>query len=95
MSAFQTKIKTYLKRKGYTVLKLIKLSENGYPDLYAFKKGFEDLFIESKESNDDLKPLQKLRIDELNASGKCAFCLKKGKGIIYGSKKYESEFASW
>ncbi len=94
-STFQTKIKEFLKKRGYTVLKIIKLSDNGYPDLYAFKKGYKDIWIESKEANDDLKPLQELRINELNEQGKIAFCLKKGKGIIFGNLTLNEHFKNW
>ena len=94
-SRFQTKIKNYYSQKGYTVLNIIKLSANGYPDLYAFKKGYTDIWIESKEENDRLSELQKLRIYELNKAGKIAFSLQKGKGIIYGNMKFEKEFESW
>jgi hypothetical protein len=41
------------------------------------------LWIESKEPNDTLKPLQKLRIDELRKNGFRAYCIQKNKGIIY------------
>lgn len=94
-SSFQTKIKNYYSQKGYTVLNIIKLSANGYPDLYAFKKNDIDIWIESKEENDSLSELQKLRIKELNKAGKIAFCLQKGKGIVYGNMKFEKEFESW
>jgi hypothetical protein len=85
MSNFQTKVKKHLEKEGYKVLKIIKLSENGYPDLYAFKKGFTDVWVEIKEASDTLKPLQKIRIDQLNSWGKIALCLKDGKGVIYGN----------
>jgi hypothetical protein len=42
------------------------------------------IWIEVKEPNDTLKPLQKHRIDQLKECGFDAFCLKKGKGKIYG-----------
>ena len=45
------------------------------------------IFIEVKEAKDTLKPLQKLRIDELNKLGFNAFCLQDGKGIIYPDNK--------
>jgi hypothetical protein len=94
-STFQTKIKNFLKKRGYIVLKIIKLSDNGYPDLYAFKKGYKDIWIESKEVNDNLKPLQEQRINELNQQGKIAFCLQKGKGIIFGSLTLNEYFKNW
>jgi hypothetical protein len=81
--SYQNKIKKEYEEKGYTVLKIVRLSHSGYPDLLAMKKGEIDLWIECKEINDTLKHLQKLRIDELNNMGKKAFCTQKGKGIIY------------
>jgi Holliday junction resolvase len=81
-SKFQTKTKKELEKNGFKVLKLIRLSENGYPDLLALKDG-KALFIEIKEANDTLKPLQKHRIDELRGLGFEAKCLQDGKGQIY------------
>ena len=82
MSKFQTKIKKQYESEGWIVINTIKLSANGYPDLFLFKDG-EAMFIEIKENGDTLKPLQKFRIDELIKNGFKAFCLKKDKGIIY------------
>ena len=83
MSNFQSKVKKQYEKEGYKVVKLIKLSENGYPDLMAMKEG-KAVFIEIKEDGDTLKPLQEMRIDELKANGFEAFCLHKTKGRIYG-----------
>tara|TARA_R110000782_G_scaffold164047_1_gene256049 strand:- start:158 stop:502 length:345 start_codon:yes stop_codon:yes gene_type:complete len=94
-SKFQTKIKNHFKKEGYTVLNIIKLSDNGYPDLYCFKKDCIDVWIESKEANDTLKELQKERINELNKAGKIAFCLQSGKGIIFGSEELTKYFEKW
>jgi Holliday junction resolvase len=82
MSAYQTKIKKQFKELGYTVLKLIKLSDSGYPDLLALKDG-KAIWIEVKEKNDTLKELQGFRIDELRQLGFDAYCLQDGKGKIY------------
>lgn len=82
-SKFQTKIKKELEAKGYKIVKLIRLSENGYPDLMALKDG-ETIFVECKEKNDTLKPLQKFRIDELINNGFEAYAIQETKGIIYG-----------
>ena len=82
MSKFQTKTKKELEKNGFKVLKLIRLSENGYPDLLCLKDG-KASFIEIKEANDTLKPLQKHRIDELRELGFEAKCLQDGKGQIY------------
>lgn len=82
-SNFQSKVIKEYKSKGYIVIKIIRLNENGYPDLLCMKRGMDDIWIECKESKDTLKELQKFRIDELNKLGKLAFCLQDGKGIIY------------
>lgn len=81
---FQTKLKQQLEAQGYTVVKIIRLSKNGFPDLLAMKEGEPDRWIECKEGKDTLKPLQKLRIDELIKLGKIAYCIHNTKGIIYG-----------
>ena len=83
MSAYQNKIIKEMKAKGFTVLKIIRLSASGFPDLQCIKLGEVDHWIECKEKNDTLKPLQKFRIDELNNLGKKAYCTQSGKGIIY------------
>ena len=69
--------------QDYLVLKTIRLNVNGYPDIIAMKPNEPTIFIEIKEAKDTLKPLQKLRIDQLNKKGFKAFCLQDGKGIIY------------
>jgi Holliday junction resolvase len=81
-SSFQNKIINKLKSKGWTVVSVIRLSQNGYPDILAWKQG-KTLWIECKEDNDTLKPLQKLRIDELRKNGFRAYAIQKSKGIIY------------
>lgn len=82
-SNFQNKtIKNY-ESNGWTVLKIIRLSDNGYPDILCMKENETDIWIECKEGKDTLKELQKLRIDELNKLGKISFCLHDTKGIIY------------
>lgn len=81
---FQTKLKAYFQKEGYKVLKLVRLSENGYPDLMLLKDG-KTIFVEVKEESDTLKELQKLRINELISNGFKALCIQKTKGIIYGS----------
>lgn len=83
MSAYQTKVIKEMEAKGYTVLKIIRLNKNGYPDLLCIKKDEINVWIECKEKNDVLKELQMFRIDELNSMGQKAFCAQDGKGIIY------------
>lgn len=81
MTYQQTIIKEW-ERKGYTVLKNIRLNKSGYPDLQCLKDG-ATVWIEVKEEKDTLKELQKLRIDQLRQNGFKAFCTQKNKGIIY------------
>lgn len=76
-----------LKAQGFLVLKIIRLNENGYPDLLAIKENEPNRWIEVKEAKDTLKPIQKLRIDELNKIGNIAYCLQDSKGIIYPNEK--------
>lgn len=81
-SSFQSKIINKLKSKGWTTVSVVKLSKNGYPDILALKQG-KVLWIESKEDNDTLSPLQELRIDELRENGFRAYAIQISKGIIY------------
>jgi Holliday junction resolvase len=57
-----------LEAEGYYVLKLIKTSKNGIPDLIAIKEG-EVLFSEIKTPNGKLSEIQKYRIKELESYG--------------------------
>ena len=82
MSRFQTKVINEYKKNGYTVIKIVKFVDSGYPDLLCLKDGVS-VWIECKEKNDTLKELQKFRIDELLGNGFDAFCLQEGKGKIY------------
>lgn len=82
-SKFQSKIIKQYETNGWTVLNIIKLSDNGYPDLLCMKAGEVDTWIECKEGNDTLKPLQKFRIEQLRKLGKQAICLHETKGIIF------------
>ena len=61
----QTKIKKYLEKDGWIVVKTIQLSESGYPDLFAFRDGLT-LFVEVKrEKGGRLSEIQKYRIEKL------------------------------
>ncbi|MNL74516.1 hypothetical protein D3C87_2001630 [compost metagenome] len=52
-------------------------------------KDGKSIFIECKEADDTLKPLQKYKIDELIKLGFDAKCIQDGKGQIYPvSKSY-------
>ncbi len=79
---FQSKIKKQYEDEGYLVLNVIRLSDNGFPDLQCLKDG-KTIWIECKEVNDTLKPLQKIRIKQLRNLGFEAFCLQDKKGKIF------------
>jgi len=81
-SDFQSKVIKEYEDKGYIVLKTIRLSRSGLPDLMCLKDG-KTIWIEVKEPTDTLKKLQKYWIDRLRLDGFEAFCLQKGKGKIY------------
>ena len=68
----QSKIKSFLKKEGWIVIKTITLSENGYPDLICFRQGVT-LFLEIKAQGETPKPLQEYRLRELKKQGFKAF----------------------
>ena len=78
MSKYQTKTINKLKSKGWTVLKTIRLNESGYPDLICMLNGVT-IWVEVKEVNDTIKPLQEFRIKQLKKNGFEAFVEHDGK----------------
>jgi len=66
--AIQKKISDRLKKEGWIVVKLIKTTMNGIPDLMALRNG-ETLFVEVKQPKGKLAPIQELRIQELREQG--------------------------
>lgn len=81
-SRFQSKVIKRYRDEGYLVVRVIRFSDNGWPDLQCIKDG-KSTWIECKETNDTLKDLQKYRIDQLISFGCIAFCVKDGSGQIY------------
>lgn len=67
-SQIQSKIIKKLEDKGWLVLKIIKLSKSGYPDLLCLRNGIT-MFVEVKRPNGKLSELQKVRIKELREKG--------------------------
>lgn len=67
-SKIQTKIKKRLEKDGWEVIKLIKTSWIGIPDLMALKDG-RVKFIEVKQTIGILSEIQKLRIKQLKDKG--------------------------
>lgn len=73
-SKFQTKTIKEFERQGYFVINLIKTNKNGLGDLLCLKSGQPPLFVECKEKNDTVKPLQLYRGREVAKYG-CEFKL--------------------
>jgi Holliday junction resolvase len=65
----QAKIIKELEKNGWYCLKIISCNKNGFPDIIAFKKGFEPLFIEVKTAKGVQSELQKYRQKELESIG--------------------------
>lgn len=80
--SYQKEIIERYEAEGYDVVKTIRLNKSGYPDVIAMKNGVA-IWIECKEANDTLKPLQRHRIRQLRNNGFQAFATQKGKGIIF------------
>ena len=62
---YQKQIMDKLRSDGWYVIKLIKTNVNGIPDIVAFKKGQEPIFIEVKAKGGVTSKLQDFRIKEL------------------------------
>ena len=67
-SAIQSKIKKKLKEEGWIVVKLIKTSLTGIPDLMCLKDG-DIKFIEVKQPKGVISPIQQYVIDTLRTNG--------------------------
>ena len=67
-SKIQTKIKKKLEAEGWLVIKLIRTSVNGIPDILALKNG-KSIFIEVKQPTGKISEVQKLRIKQLQEQG--------------------------
>ena len=76
-SKFQTKIIKEYEKKGYYVIDLIVTNKVGIADLLCLKPNEKPLFIECKEANDTVKPLQLFRQKELQDLGFESIILKK------------------
>lgn len=81
-SKFQEKKINEYKKKGFMVIKTIRLNINGMPDLFLLKNGVT-FFREIKEGKDKLSELQKLRIDQLIEKGFDACAIHDTLGVIY------------
>ena len=68
-SNYQRKLKQEAERIGWTVIKLVRATVNGYPDLVLLHPIWGIMFIEVKDVKGKLSKLQEYRIQELNTKG--------------------------
>jgi hypothetical protein len=68
-SDYQRKLKKEAERNGWTVIKLVRATVNGYPDLICLHPIRGVLFIEVKDAKGKLSKLQEYRISELRGKG--------------------------
>lgn len=78
----QTRIKKHFESQGFFVIKLIKTSVNGIPDLLVIKQN-RVKFVEVKKPGGVLSELQKYRIRELRKQGIDAIAVDGIDSIIY------------
>lgn len=75
-SKYQNKLIKEYEKQGYYVIKLGITNKPGIADLLCLKANEIPLFIESKEANDTVKPLQEYRRRELIELGFNAIILQ-------------------
>lgn len=68
-STYQQKLKKHFEGKGWLVIKIIRATLNGYPDLMLLHPNRPTIFIEVKDTGGKLSPVQEYRIKELQAKG--------------------------
>ena len=78
----QKKITDQLTNDGWFVIKLMKTSINGIPDLMALKNG-KTKFIEVKKPRGIISEIQKYRIKQLRKQGFEAVVMDGINSIIY------------
>jgi len=67
-SSIQGKIMKHGKNNGWIMIKTIRLSESGYPDIFCFKNGIT-IFVEVKNETNKMSELQKVRQQQLRVQG--------------------------
>ena len=78
----QKKITDNLESQGWVVVKLMKTSTNGIPDLMCLREGIAK-FIEVKKPNGKISELQKYRIKQLRKQGFEAVVMDSPTNIIF------------
>ena len=80
-SKVQARIVKKLKANGWRVLKVIQLSENGFPDLLCLRHPGICMWVEAKRKGEEARPLQQVRIAELRSLGFKAYVIDNEKEI--------------
>lgn len=75
-STYQRKLKRYFEREGWLVIKVIRATVNGYPDLMLLHPLRPIIFIEVKDEKGILSKVQEYRINELQGKGFIAMVTK-------------------
>lgn len=92
-SFIQKKIMEHYENLGYYVIKLIKTSKNGIPDIVAIPKGMSDLvFIEVKTPKGVTSAIQRFRHKELDKHGCQVIVAKDWKGMLIPEEEMSPVF---
>lgn len=75
-STYQRKLKKHFEGNGWLVIKIIRATVNGYPDLMLLHPFRPTIFIEVKDEGGVLSQVQQYRIKELQAKGFIAMVTK-------------------
>lgn len=75
-STYQRKLKKHFEGNGWLVIKIIRATVNGYPDLMLLHPLRPIIFIEVKDERVVLSKVQEYRIKELQAKGFIAMVTK-------------------
>lgn len=68
-SKYQSKLKKHFEAEGWTVIKIIRATVNGYPDLMLCRADRPPVFIEVKAEGGRTSKVQDYRIRELRSKG--------------------------
>lgn len=70
---YQSKIKKFAEANGWTVIKILRATVNGLPDLMALKPNRPPVFIEVKDTGGMLSKVQLYQIKKLRTDGFVVF----------------------
>ena len=75
-STYQRKLKKHFEANGWLVIKIVRATVNGYPDLMLLHPLRPTIFIEVKDDKGVLSRVQEYRIKELQEKGFIAMVTK-------------------